>query len=168
MTLPTPTPTEKFGRCAPTHKDASLFEESLQESMSSLPNHEPIYLGDEDLSRALIVVIPEGQRVEQGLYLTPRADFLHLVHPQAIYHPDEPLRVGIRGFTQQDEMELELFRVKSPIRNPMPLFTFLSDLHYGWWRPEQKLKEAFQKVADQYERTARTYFSVSKKTQGVR
>ena len=109
------------------------------------------YLDDHDLSRALTVAIPDGQRVEQRLYLTPRPDFLHLVHPQAIYYPDEPLRVGIRGFTQQEEMELELFRVKPTLRNPKPLFALLSDLHYEWWRPMKELEKAFKSVADQLE-----------------
>jgi len=42
MTLPVPIPSEKFGRCVPTRRDASPFAGSLQEPMSSLPNREPI------------------------------------------------------------------------------------------------------------------------------
>ncbi|MCS7190205.1 MAG: MG2 domain-containing protein, partial [Fimbriimonadales bacterium] len=83
--------------------------------------------------------VREGERVEVDLPMTPPDPFLELVHPQAVYYPDEPLRVGIRGFHYEDTMRLTLYRVRSEGTQPPPLalHNFLSDLRYGWWHPSR-------------------------------
>lgn len=93
------------------------------------------------------ITIPEGECVAQDLYLKPNPDFLHLVHPQAVYYPDEPLRIGVRGFSPSETLFVEVFAVKPQPAYPSALFTLLNDLHYGWWRSTRELDSAIRRVA---------------------
>ncbi|MCL6533350.1 MAG: hypothetical protein K6U12_08775 [Armatimonadetes bacterium] len=97
------------------------------------------------------VAIPEGARVEQDLYLQPDEDFMELIHPQAVYYPDEPLKIGVRGFTQEDEMEVALLTLKGDRAPSRRLMRLLEDLRYGWWRSSRELQDEFEKLADTLE-----------------
>ncbi len=89
------------------------------------------------------VEIKEGARIETELALKPREPFLDLIHPQAVYYPDEPMRVGVRGFNEDDTLQLTLYRVRDtrPTQST-DLYEFLNQVRYGWWRPEDSLAQA--------------------------
>lgn len=97
------------------------------------------------------VAIPEGARVEQDLYLQPNEDFLELIHPQAVYYPDEPLKIGVRGFTQDDEIEVTLLALKGNRAPSRRLMRLLEDLRYGWWRSSRELREEMDTLADAFQ-----------------
>lgn len=96
-----------------------------------------------DYSKPPRVEIKEGARIETELALKPREPFLDLIHPQAVYYPDEPMRVGVLGFNEDDTLQLTLYRVRD-IRPTPPthLYEFLNEVRYGWWRPEDSLAQA--------------------------
>jgi len=89
------------------------------------------------------VAVREGERVDLSLAIAPPAPFLDLIHPQAVYYPDEPLRVGVRGFSEEDTLELTLSRVRQKANEPPPtgLYTLLEEIRYGWWRDDTALAE---------------------------
>ncbi|GIV07232.1 MAG: hypothetical protein KatS3mg017_0951 [Fimbriimonadales bacterium] len=91
------------------------------------------------------IEIREGTRVDTDLALKPREPFLDLIHPQSVYYPDEPLRMGIRGFNAEDTLRLTLYRVRN-IRQATPadLHDFLQEVRNGWWRPEDQLTQAME------------------------
>lgn len=95
----------------------------------------------------LQITIGEGERMVQDLYLKPNPDFLHLVHPQAVYYPDESLRIGVRGFSPSETLFVEVFAVKPQPAYPSALFTLLNELHYGWWRSTRELDTAIRRVS---------------------
>jgi uncharacterized protein YfaS (alpha-2-macroglobulin family) len=91
------------------------------------------------------IEVKEGGRVEIDLALKPQEPFLELIHPQAVYYPDEPLRMGIRGFNAEDTLRLTLYRVRNTGHNtPAALYDFLQEIRYGWWRPEDQLTQKME------------------------
>jgi len=96
----------------------------------------------------LRIVVREGERTEVELPLVAADPFLELIHPQAVYYPDEPLRVGVRGFHEEDRLQLTLYRARYPDREqpPLELHNFLSDLRHGWWSPNRNaLREQLER-----------------------
>lgn len=91
------------------------------------------------------IEIMEGERTEIELALKPREPFLDLIHPQSVYYPDEPLRMGIRGFNAEDTLHLTLYRVRNIGQTaPADLHDFLQEIRNGWWRPEDQLTQAME------------------------
>lgn len=97
------------------------------------------------------VAIPEGARVEKDLYLQPDPDFMELIHPQAVYYPNEPLKIGVRGFTQEDEMEVTLLALKGNRAPSQRLMRLLENLRYGWWHSSRELREEMETLADAFQ-----------------
>ncbi len=92
------------------------------------------------------IEVKEGARVDAELALRPREPFLDLIHPQAVYYPDEPLRLGIRGFNEDDTLRLTLYRVRyTEPYAPAALYDFLREVRYGWWRREGELTRELER-----------------------
>ncbi|MCX7993259.1 MAG: MG2 domain-containing protein [Fimbriimonadales bacterium] len=95
------------------------------------------------------IVVREGERVDADLAMKPVDPFIELIHPQAVYYPDEPLRVGVRGFHYEDTMQLTLYRVRNEDSEqpPLALYDFLSNLRYGWWRRDLTLHQRISELS---------------------
>jgi len=96
--------------------------------------------------RRVRIVVRDGERLDLNLALKPPKPFLELIHPQAVYYPDEPLRVGIRGYNDDDTIRLTLHRVRHQSKEALPsgLYRFLNDVRYGWWRSDGQLGKALE------------------------
>jgi uncharacterized protein YfaS (alpha-2-macroglobulin family) len=103
--------------------------------------------------RRVRVVVRDGGRVDLNLALKPPDPFLELIHPQAVYYPDEPLRVGVRGYNDDDTIRLTLHRVHYPSKEGLPsgLYRFLNEVRYGWWRSDVPLGKALEHYASHLE-----------------
>jgi alpha-2-macroglobulin len=99
------------------------------------------------------VVVREGERLDLSLAIQPPAPFLDLIHPQSVYHPDEPLRVGVRGFSEDDTIQLTLARVRQKTKDALPseLHALLDEIRYGWWRDDAVLEEQLKRYNAYYE-----------------
>jgi hypothetical protein len=99
------------------------------------------------------IVIREGERLDLSLAIQPPAPFLELIHPQAVYHPDEALRVGVRGFSEDDTLQLSLSRVRQKTKDALPsgLHALLDEIRYGWWRDDAVLEERLKRYNAYYE-----------------
>lgn len=109
--------------------------------------------------RPFRIELKEGAREELTLRMEPDNPFLELIHPQPVYHPDEPVKLGIRGFAPADELEIVLYRIErnlDKLRTPtergriLPKFVrTLNEIRYGWWREQWQLTD-FLKAYEQY------------------
>ncbi|MCS7064743.1 MAG: MG2 domain-containing protein, partial [Fimbriimonadales bacterium] len=109
--------------------------------------------------RPFRIELNEGEREELTLRMEPDEPFLDLIHPQPVYHPDEPVQLGIRGFAPADELEIVLYRIErelGTLRNPtergriLPKFVqTLNEIRYGWWREATQLTD-FLKAYEKY------------------
>jgi uncharacterized protein YfaS (alpha-2-macroglobulin family) len=99
-----------------------------------------------DSERRVRIVVRDGERLDLDLALKPPKPFLELIHPQAVYYPDEPLRVGIRGYSDDETIRLTLHRVRDRANGePLnSLYRFLRQVHYGWWEQEDRLRQTIQ------------------------
>jgi uncharacterized protein YfaS (alpha-2-macroglobulin family) len=94
------------------------------------------------------IEINEGARVEYDIALYPFKSFLDLIHPQAVYYPDEPLRMGIRGFNEAETLKLTLYRLRNTRQEPpVALYDFLDQMRYGWWQSEDRLARDLERYA---------------------
>ncbi len=118
---------------------AGLYELEARSQAHHFPHEPP---GNQE--RPFRIELKEGEREELTLYMEPDKPFLDLIHPQPVYYPDEPLKLGIRGFAPADELEIVLYRVersllalRKPTERARTLLEFmevLNEIRYGWWR----------------------------------
>ncbi|MGQ9656627.1 MAG: MG2 domain-containing protein [Fimbriimonadales bacterium] len=119
---------------------AGVYTVEARSTWHNLYDPEEHYRGPEQRRR---IVVREGGRVDLSLALKPPKPFLELIHPQAVYYPDEPLRVGVRGYSDDETLQLTLYRVRNPAKSDPPdgLFQFLNRVRYGWWEREERLEQ---------------------------
>ncbi len=93
----------------------------------------------------------EGETRNLLIALEPVEPFLELIHPQTVFHPDENVKVGIRGFVATDELRIQVWKVRlEKATSKVPLTTvlrFLSEVRQGWWRGVWELKEELQWIS---------------------
>ncbi len=93
----------------------------------------------------------EGETRNLLIALEPVEPFLELIHPQTVFHPDENVKVGIRGFVAADELRIQVWKVRlEKATSKVPLTTvlrFLSEVRQGWWRGVWELKEELQWIS---------------------
>ncbi|MEZ8220226.1 hypothetical protein GG496_000393 [Candidatus Fervidibacteria bacterium JGI MDM2 JNZ-1-D12] len=93
----------------------------------------------------------EGETRNLLIALEPVEPFLELIHPQTVFHPDENVKVGIRGFVAIDELRIQVWKVRlEKVTSKVPLTTvlrFLSEVRQGWWRGVWELKEELQRIS---------------------
>ncbi|GBC93981.1 putative lipoprotein YfhM [bacterium HR15] len=133
---------------------AGLYEVRASSRAHHFPPRPP-----SDEERPFRIELKEGAREELTLRMEPDDPFLDLIHPQPVYHPDEPVKLGIRGFAPADELEIVLYRLDrrlGMLRNPrergriLPKFVqTLNEIRYGWWRETGQLTD-FLKAYAQY------------------
>ena len=104
-------------------------------------------------NRRVRIVVRDGERVDLNLALKPPKPFLELVHPQAVYYPNEPLRVGLRGYNDDERIQLTLHRVRYSPKEGLPteLYHFLNEVRYGWWRNDIELSRALRRHTSHFE-----------------
>ncbi|MFQ3609951.1 MAG: alpha-2-macroglobulin family protein [Fimbriimonadales bacterium] len=81
------------------------------------------------------VSLRAGETLSMDLWARPYSEFLDSIHPQSVYLPDEPLRVGVRGFLKNDRYQMRLFAIQIEPHNPRcyHVLSSLSQVRYGWW-----------------------------------
>ncbi len=93
----------------------------------------------------------EGETRNLLIALEPVEPFLELIHPQTVFHPDENVKVGIRGFVATDELRIQVWKVRlEKATSKVPLTTvlrFLDEVREGWWRGVWELKEELQRIS---------------------
>ncbi len=104
--------------------------------------------------RKMRVVVREGGRAELELALKPPKPFLELIHPQAVYYPGELLRVGLRGFNDDESIRLNFYKVRLSASDaaPVGLYRFLESTRYGWWQTDQRLTHELNAYRQHLER----------------
>lgn len=140
--------TDRQGRFEFRNLPAGRYELYAYSQIHSLP--EP--------NAPLSITLSEGERVEQTLYLKPQPDSLSLIHPQSFYTPEEPLRLGVRGHVQSDDMIVRLFSVQLEGAQQLEdILRHLSNIRYGWWDTPTRLASALEDLKPvlkpQWERT---------------
>lgn len=107
----------------------------------------------DDPDQRVRIIVREGGRVDLNLALKPPKPFLELIHPQAVYYPDESLRVGMRGYSDNETLQLTLYRVRNFAKSDPPagLFQFLDRVRYDWWQREVRLERELNAYKQQLE-----------------
>ncbi len=94
----------------------------------------------------------EGETRQLLLPLEPVDPFLELIHPQTVFHPNEEVKVGVRGFVDTDELHLQVWQVRwtETLAGKVPLTKLLRSLEevrQGWWRGPWELRSLLQDLA---------------------
>ncbi|MCS7265903.1 MAG: MG2 domain-containing protein [Armatimonadetes bacterium] len=91
--------------------------------------------------------LKEGETRNLIVALEPVKPFLELIHPQTVFHPDENVKVGIRGFVTADELKLQVWQVELNPEVPLTtLLQFLSEVRQGWWQGIHELKDVLWRI----------------------
>ncbi len=100
---------------------------------------------------AIQFTLKEGETRNLLIALEPIEPFLELIHPQTVFHPDETVKVGVRGFVPSDELRIQVWQVqmgKTSAEVPLTsLLNFLEEVRNGWWRGVWELRDALQRIS---------------------
>jgi uncharacterized protein YfaS (alpha-2-macroglobulin family) len=100
---------------------------------------------------AIQFTLREGETRNLLIALEPVEPFLELIHPQTVFHPDETVKVGVRGFVPSDELRIQVWQVqmeKTSASVPLTsLLNFLEEVRNGWWRGVWELRDALQRIS---------------------
>lgn len=97
-------------------------------------------------------LLAEGEQKSLTLALPPTPPFLELIHPQPVFLPSEPVKIGLRGFVQSDALRMDVLRLQLDEAASVPtsdLFGLLDSIRLGWWRGQNELTgqlSAFKRV----------------------
>lgn len=101
--------------------------------------------------QAVKFTLNEGETHNLLLALDPIEPFLELIHPQSVFHPSETVKIGVRGFSTDEELEVQVWKVKfenSPTAVPITtVLSLLEELRRGWWRGTWELRDALKQIA---------------------
>ena len=100
---------------------------------------------------AIQFTLKEGETRNLLIALEPVEPFLELIHPQTVFHPDETVKVGVRGFVPSDELRIQVWQVQmektSAEVSLTGLLNFLEEVRNGWWRGVWELRENMQRLS---------------------
>ncbi len=100
---------------------------------------------------AIQFTLKEGETRNLLIALEPVEPFLELIHPQTVFHPDETVKVGVRGFVPSDELRIQVWQVqmaKTSAEVPLTgLLNFLEEVRNGWWRGVWELRDALRRLS---------------------
>ena len=100
---------------------------------------------------AIQFTLKEGETRNLLIALEPVEPFLELIHPQTVFHPDETVKVGVRGFVPSDELRIQVWQValgETSASVPLTsLLNFLEEVRNGWWRGAWELRDALQRIS---------------------
>jgi uncharacterized protein YfaS (alpha-2-macroglobulin family) len=100
---------------------------------------------------AIQFTLKEGETRNLLIALEPVEPFLELIHPQTVFHPDETVKVGVRGFVPSDELRIQVCQValgETSASVPLTsLLKFLEEVRNGWWRGAWELRDALQRIS---------------------
>ena len=100
---------------------------------------------------AIQFTLKEGETRNLLIALEPVEPFLELIHPQTVFHPDEIVKVGVRGFVPSDELRIQVWQVqmeKTSASVPLTgLLRFLEEVRNGWWRGVWELRDALRRLS---------------------
>lgn len=108
----------------------------------------------------------EGEQRNLLIALEPVSPFLELVHPQTVFRPDEPVKIGVRGFVNTDELRLQVWRVRWNERSKTPLsvvLNFLNRVREGWWYGQWELRDEMRTIASALEPIGETHAAITQR-----
>ncbi len=81
------------------------------------------------------ISLKAGETLTREFWAHPRYEFLDAIHPQAVYTPEEPLKLGLRGFLKEDQLQLRLhsFQIDPSDPRVSEVLERTQGLRYGWW-----------------------------------
>lgn len=98
--------------------------------------------------KATKFALREGETRNLLIALDPIEPFLEIIHPQTVFHPEEIVKVGVRGFIPSDELEIQVWQVQmGRALKSVPLtsvLSFLEEVRWGWWRGVWELRDALK------------------------
>lgn len=101
--------------------------------------------------QAVKFTLNEGETHNLLLALDPIEPFLELIHPQSVFHPNETVKIGVRGFSNDGELEVQVWKVgfdNPPSAAPITtVLSILEELRLGWWRGAWELRDALKQIA---------------------
>ncbi|MCX7643077.1 MAG: MG2 domain-containing protein, partial [Armatimonadetes bacterium] len=111
--------------------------------------------------------LKEGETRNLLIALEPIEPFLELVHPQTVFHPEENVKVGVRGFISVDELQVQVWKVQlGATKSNVSLTTvlkFLNEVREGWWRGSWELKEKLQQISPCLTKVSETEVSITQR-----
>ncbi len=98
-----------------------------------------------------LISLRSGQTLAMEFWARTRGEYLDAIHPQSVYTPDEPIRLGVRGFVKDDQLRLRLYALTIQPDDPQFFSAFydLRRLQYGWWE-SSAVWEGYIKRLDSY------------------
>ncbi|MCS7225109.1 MAG: MG2 domain-containing protein [Armatimonadetes bacterium] len=99
-------------------------------------------------SEGIEFTLGEGKTLSLLVSLSPKDPFLEIVHPQPVFHLQEPLTIAVRGFVPTEELTVRLWRVLcDPSQGPVSdLLSFLDNLRFGWWEGPFNFQHQMRKL----------------------
>ncbi|MGQ9519276.1 MAG: MG2 domain-containing protein [Candidatus Fervidibacter sp.] len=101
--------------------------------------------------QAVKLTLDEGKTHNLLLALDPIEPFLELIHPQSVFHPNETIKIGVRGFSTDGNLEVQVWKVEFENSPPaVPITTvlrLLEELRSGWWHGTWELRDALKQIA---------------------
>ncbi len=116
--------------------------------------------------RRVQFTLGEGEQRTLFIALEPVTPFLELVHPQTVFRPDEPVKIGVRGFVTTDELRLQIWRLRWSKRSDVPLsvvLNFLERVRLGWWYGPWGFREAMRTIASALEPIGETRSAITQR-----
>ncbi len=101
--------------------------------------------------RQTTFTLNEGETRKLLIALDPVEPFLELIHPQAVFHPSETAKLGVRGFVTVDELQIQVWQVQlGEALSNVSLTTvleFLNEVRRGWWHGVWELRDSLKRVS---------------------